>query len=113
MPAIFKLGAQRRLRKADGNHAVQVVAVALEEVVRPDGEHHVEVAPGPAGAARVALARSSGCACPLPRPRGTFTLSLNSLLTRVSPRQVWQGSPITWPVPPHAPQVRATEKKPC
>jgi hypothetical protein len=50
---------------------------------------------------------------PSSTPGGTLTLSLNSLVTRVWPRQVVQGSPMTWPVPPQAPQVRATEKKPC
>jgi hypothetical protein len=37
---------------------------------------------------------SSGCAFHPQRPGGTFTLSFTSLVTRVSPRQVWQGSPI-------------------
>ena len=52
----LELVAQRGLGKADGDDAVQVVALALEEFVRPDGEHHVEVALGTAMAARVAFA---------------------------------------------------------
>ena len=78
----LELRAQRRLRKADGNHAVQVVAVALEEIVRPDGEHDVQIALGTAGAARIAFAGSSGCAFLLPRPAAPSHVSLTSLAAR-------------------------------
>ena len=42
-----------------------------------------------------------------------ITFSLISVAARPSPRHAVQGSPITEPVPPQAPQVRATEKNPC
>ena len=50
---------------------------------------------------------------PSSTPGGTLTFSFSSLATRVSPLQVWQGSPMMDPAPPQAPHVRATEKKPC
>ena len=37
-------------------------------------------------------------------------MSLNSLLTRVVRGRFVHGSPITWPVPPHALHVRATKR---
>jgi hypothetical protein len=50
---------------------------------------------------------------PSSTPAGTLTFIGNSRATRVSPRQVVQGSVMMVPVPPQLPQARATEKKPC
>src|ERR1035438_990196 len=52
----LNLSAQRCLWKADGYDAVQVLAIALEEVVSADGEHDIQIAAGTARAARVAFA---------------------------------------------------------
>ena len=53
---IHIFGAQRGLGKADGDYAVQVVAIALEEFMLPDSEHHIEIARGRAGSPSVAFA---------------------------------------------------------
>jgi hypothetical protein len=51
------LRAQCCLRKADWNHAVQVVALALKQIVGANGEHDVEVAARAARSTGVAFAR--------------------------------------------------------
>ena len=92
---------------------MQVVAVALEEVVRPDRKHNVQIALGTARAARVAFARVAD-ARSLFHARRHLHIQLDLRWSRASRRgRPWQGSPITEPVPPHALQVRATEKNPC
>src|SRR5208283_3297983 len=50
------LGAERRLRERDGQDAMQVIAIALEELVRLDREHDVQIAGGSAEATGIALA---------------------------------------------------------
>ena len=51
----LELGAQRRLRKANRNHALQVVAMALEKVMRTHRQHNVQVALDAARAPGVAF----------------------------------------------------------
>ena len=51
----LKLRPQRRLRKRDRHHAVQVVAVTLEELVSLDVQDHVEIARRPAELPGLAL----------------------------------------------------------
>ena len=89
------LRAQGGLREADGNDAVEVVADALEEVVRADGENDVKIALGTAGAAGIALARVADARALFNAASGTLTLSLNSAEARPSPRQTVQGSEMT------------------
>ena len=43
-PRNLDLRAQRRLRKADRDHAMQIVSFALKEVVRANREHNVQIA---------------------------------------------------------------------
>src|ERR1035437_5121581 len=50
------LRAQCGLRKADGDYAMQILAVALEKVVRLDGEDNIEIASRSAIASCVAFA---------------------------------------------------------
>src|SRR6185437_13429892 len=52
----LQLCAQRGLRERDGHHAVQVVAVALKELVRLHAEDHIQIAGRPAEASCFALA---------------------------------------------------------
>src|SRR6185437_13096732 len=52
----LKLCAQRRLWERDRHHAVQVVAVALKELMRLDAEDHIQIAHGSAEASCFALA---------------------------------------------------------
>src|SRR5271167_324301 len=50
------LSAERGLRERDGQDTVQVIAIALKELVRLNREHDVKIAGRPAEAAGIALA---------------------------------------------------------
>src|SRR5260370_14033590 len=53
----LQLRPQRRLRKRDRHHAMQIVAIALEELVRLHIQHNVQIARRPGKLTRLALAR--------------------------------------------------------
>ena len=108
----FELCAERGLREADGNDAVEVVAVALEEIVRPYGEDYVEIAFRSAGTSGIAFAGVADTRTVFDAGRD-FYVELDFSGGAAFATACGQGSEMTEPAPLHAPQVRATEKKPC
>jgi hypothetical protein len=77
-----------------------------------DPDHHVQVARGPARAARLAFAADAQLAA-VSTPPGILIWSLRSTVTWPSPPQSLQGVATMRPVPWQRPQVRATLKNPC
>jgi hypothetical protein len=90
------LGPEGGLDEREGEPAMEVVAVSLEELVGPEVQDDVEIAWAPSST-----------------PGGILTLSVRSRATRPFPAHSLHGFRFTWPSPPHWGQVRATVRKPC
>jgi len=91
---------------------VQVVAVALEDVVLLDANLDIQIARRSAVDPRSPLPLER-MRMPSSMPAGIFTSSVLLFFTRPMPSQVVHGSGITWPLPRQVGHVCWIEKKPC
>ena len=91
---------------------MQVVPLALKEVMRADRKHDVQVAARAARTARIAFAAIANARAFF-NTRRHFHIQLDLLGHPRLAAAVAQGSLMIVPAPPQALQVRATEKNPC
>ena len=103
--------AQRHRGQAHRHGAVQVVTVALEDVVRLDADFDVQVAGLAAIAAGIAVAGRADAPA-FVDPEGIFTSSVFCFLILPAPLQVVQGSGMILPVPRQCGQVCWMLRKP-
>jgi len=108
----LEFAAQRSRHHRNRHPAVQVGAIALEELMGGERQENVEIAGGPAADAGLALAGQPD-AVPSSTPCGILTDRFRSRVTRPEPTQDGQGSSMVWPRPWQPGQVRSRVKNPC
>ena len=96
-----------------GDVDVEVVALAMEHLVRPHVNDDVEIAGRAAGRAVLALAVEAQALAVGDARRESARSRGDRASTRPVPRHAAHGVRTIWPVPPHWPHVRATTRKPC